>query len=119
MLEEKKVQLKQYHELSMRLLDTLLQGSVDDVPGLIEQREVCISAINKLDETAGTLLMNKQIQEQLTELMNLELEIKKHLQQSLQRLANRVRLAQNEQYITKRYDEQMPVSKGVFYDKKK
>jgi DNA topoisomerase VI subunit B len=63
--------------------------------------------------------MNQQIQLQLSELESIEQEIREHLQQFMRKLANRVRFEQNEQYLTKQYEETLQISKGVFYDRTK
>jgi YesN/AraC family two-component response regulator len=51
--------------------------------------------------------------------MEMEKDIRKHMEASMRRLANQVRFAQNEQYLSKQYDDQSTVSKGIFYDKSK
>ncbi|WP_045518440.1 hypothetical protein [Neobacillus niacini] len=119
MIEEKETQLKQYFELSKAILHALHRGEEEKVPGLIEQREVCISTINKLDAQAGIVLMNEIIQVQLTELTALEKEIQNQMQQTMKQLSKRVRYAQNEQYLRSQYEDRVTVSKGVFYDSKK
>lgn len=119
MIEEKETQLKQYFKLSRAILDALHQGEEEKVPVLIEQREGCISTINKLDEEAGMILMNETIKVQLTELTTLEKEIQYQLQQTMKQLSNRVRYAKNEQYLRSQYEDRVAVSKGVFYDSKK
>ncbi|MEH7273616.1 hypothetical protein [Neobacillus vireti] len=119
MIEEKETQLKQYYELSKTIMSALLQGDEEKVPLLIQQREVCISTINKLDAQAGMVLINEVIQMQLTELTALEKEIQKQMQQTMKKLSNRVRYAQNEQYLRSQYEDRVTVSKGVFYDSKK
>lgn len=119
MIEEKETQLKQYFELSKAILHALHIGEEGKVPGLIEQREVCISTINKLDAQAGIVLMNEIIQVQLTELTALEKEIQNQMQQTMKQLSKRVRYAQNEQYLRSQYEDRVTVSKGVFYDSKK
>ncbi|MEH7009965.1 hypothetical protein V7087_03985 [Neobacillus niacini] len=119
MIEEKETQLKQYFELSKAILHALHRGEEEKVPGFIEQREVCISTINKLDAQAGIVLMNEIIQVQLTELTALEKEIQNQMQQTMKQLSKRVRYAQNEQYLRSQYEDRVTVSKGVFYDSKK
>jgi CRISPR/Cas system CMR subunit Cmr4 (Cas7 group RAMP superfamily) len=119
MIEEKETQLKRYFEISKAILNALHQGDDEKVPILIEQREVCISTINKLDAEAGKILMNEIIQVQLTELSALEKEIQNQLQQTMEKLSTRVRYAQNEHYLRSQYDDRVTVSKGVFYDSKK
>jgi hypothetical protein len=119
MIEEKETQLKQYYELSKAILNALHQGEEEKVPVLIEQREGCISTINKLDAQAGMVLRNEIIQVQLTELTILEKEIQNQLQQTMEKLLKRVRYAQNEQYLRSQYEDRVTVSKGVFYDSKK
>jgi len=86
---------------------------------LLERREVCISSINKVDAEAGGILMNEFIQVQLTEISTLEKEIQNQMQQVMKKLSNRVRYAQNEQYLRSQYEDRVAVSKGVFYDSKK
>lgn len=119
MIEEKETQLKQYFELSKAILSALQLGEEEKVPLLIEQREICISTINKLDNQAGTVLSNERIQVQLRELTTLEKEIQNQMQKTMKKLSNRVRHAQNEQYLRSQYDDRITVSKGVFYDSKK
>jgi hypothetical protein len=119
MIEEKETQLKQYFGLSKAILSALHQGEEVKVPGLIQQREACISTINKLDNQAGKILINENIQVQLIGLAALEKEIQNQMQQTMKRLSNRVRYAQNEQYLRSQYEERVTVSKGVFYDSKK
>ncbi|SDM91122.1 hypothetical protein [Bacillus sp. OK048] len=119
MIEVKETQLKQYFTLSKAILTALHQGEEEKVPVLIEQREVCISTINKLDEEAGMVLINETIQMQLTELTALEMEIQNQMQQTMKRLSNHVRYVHNEQYLRSQYEDRVTVSKGVFYDSKK
>jgi CRISPR/Cas system CMR subunit Cmr4 (Cas7 group RAMP superfamily) len=119
MLGEKETQLKQYFELSKAILNALHQGEEEKVPVLLERREVCISSINKVDAEAGGILMNEFIQVQLTEISTLEKEIQNQMQQVMKKLSNRVRYAQNEQYLRSQYEDRVAVSKGVFYDSKK
>lgn len=119
MIEEKEILLKQYFELSKAVLSTLQQGEEEKVPSLIEQREACISSINKLDNHAGMILINEVIQAQLMELTTLEKEIQNQMQQTMKKLSNRVRNAQNERNLRSQYEDRGTVSKGVFYDSKK
>jgi hypothetical protein len=119
MIEQKEAQLETYYELTKKLLDSFVQGKEDEITSLLDSREECIAAINKLDKAAGEILSNKKIQECLSKLMEIEKDIQKHMKLSLQRLANQVKFAQNEQYLSKQYEEQIPVSKGIFYDKSK
>lgn len=119
MIEEKETQLKHYFKLSKAILNALYQGEEEKVPVLIEQREICISTINKLDAKAGAILMNHFIQAHLMELTILEKEIQNQMQKTMKKLSNRVRHAQNEQYLRSQYEERITVSKGVFYDSKK
>lgn len=119
MIEEKETQLKHYFELSKAILNALNQVEEDKVLGLIEQREVCISTINRLDAKAGMVLMNERIQLQLAELASLEKEIQIQMEQTMKKLSKRVRYAQNEQYLKSQYEDRVTVSKGVFYDSKK
>jgi hypothetical protein len=119
MIEEKESLLEQYFEISKAILNALHQGEEEKVPVLIEQREGCISTINKLDVEAGMVLMNEIIHVQLTELTILEKEIQNQLQQTMKKLSMRVRYAQNEQYLRSQYEDRVKVSKGVFYDSKK
>lgn len=119
MIEEKETLLKQYLELSKSILNALHQGEMEKVPVLIEQREGCISTINKLDAQAGRVLVNEIIQVQLTELSVYENKIQIQLQQAMKKLTNHVRYTQNEQYLRSQYEDRVSVSKGVFYDSKK
>lgn len=119
MIEDKEIHLNTYYELTMKLLNSFVQGKEDDIPGLLDSREECITAINQLDEAAGEILMNKHIKQRLSELMEIEQDIRKHMEQSMRRLANQVRFVQNEQYLTKQYEDPLSVSKGIFYDKSK
>jgi hypothetical protein len=114
-IEEKEKQLKQYFEISSAMLDALHQGLEEQVPALLEKRETCISKIDELDRSAGGLLLNERIEEQLKKLAALEEEILLKMQQSLKKLSNRIRFAKNE----RQYEEVSTVSKGVFYDRKK
>ncbi|NWQ39670.1 hypothetical protein MLOOGBEN_03015 [Bacillus sp. EB106-08-02-XG196] len=119
MIEEKETLLKQYFELSKSILNALHQGEVEKVPVLIEQREVCISTIDRLDAKAGMVLLNEIIQVQLTELSVYEKEIQNQLKQTMKKLSNRVRYMQNEQNLRSQYEDRISVSKGVFYDSKR
>jgi hypothetical protein len=119
MIEQKEAKLETYYVLTQKLLDSFVQGTEDDIAVLLDSREACISDINQLDEAAGEILMNANIQNRLSQLMELEKEIRKHMEIAMKRLSNQVRFAQNEQYLSKQYEEQMPVSKGIFYDKSK
>jgi hypothetical protein len=119
MIEQKEVHLNKYYDLTIQLLDSFVQGNEENINSLLESREECIAAINKLDEEARKILSNPHIQQRLAELMEMEKDIRKHMEASMRRLANQVRFAQNEQYLTKQYDDQSTVSKGIFYDKSK
>jgi hypothetical protein len=119
MIEQKEVQLNKYYELTLKLLDSFVQGKEDDIAGLLDSREECIHAINLLDEAAGLILTNNQIQQRLSELKEIETDIRKHMELSMRRLGNQIRFAQNEQYLSKQYEDQLSVSKGIFYDKSK
>jgi hypothetical protein len=119
MIEQKEVYLNKYYDLTTQLLDSFVQGKEENINSLLESREECITAINKLDEVAGRILSNPHIQQRLAELMEMEKDIRKHMDASMRRLANQVRFAQNEQYLSKQYDDQSTVSKGIFYDKSK
>lgn len=119
MIEQKEAQLDIYYELTQKLLDSFVHGKEDDVADLLDSREECIAVINKLDEAAGEILMNANIQNRLSQLVELEKGIRKHMDMAMKRLSNQVRFAQNEQYLSKQYEEQSTVSKGIFYDKSK
>lgn len=119
MLMEKEQLLKQYRGLTTEIFDALSQGREEQVPSLIDQRDAVITSIDELDCSAGIILMNDQIRDQLTELAGIEKESLKLLQNYMKRLKNQIRSIQNEQYLTKQYEDSIPVSKGVFYDKKK
>ncbi len=119
MIKKKEEQLRHYFELSVRMMDALQEGMEDKVPALLEEREVCITAIDKIDREAGVLLMNEQIEIQLKELAALEAKLLHQLQESLKKLSNRVRLEQNDHYLKSQYEERSIISKGVFYDKTK
>jgi hypothetical protein len=119
MIVQKEAHLKHYYELTLQLLQSFAQGKEDDIHSLLESREECIAAITKLDEAAGKILTNKQIQKFLSELIEIEKDIRKYMEYSMRKLANQVRFAQNEQYLTKQYEDQSSVSKGIFYDRSK
>ncbi|GHH99982.1 flagellar protein FliT [Neobacillus kokaensis] len=119
MITKKEEQLQHYFELSKRILEALQQGAEDLVPGLLEQREVCISSINKVDGEAGSLLMSDTIREQLNRLTVLEKEIQSQLQLTMRKLSNRIRSEQRNQFIKSQYEDLTGVSKGVFYDRTK
>jgi len=119
MIIEKEQLLKQYRGLTTEIFDALSQGREEEVPSLIDQRDALISSVDELDRSAGIILMNDQIREQLKELEAIETETFKLLQMYMKRLKNRIRSIQNEQYLTKQYEDFIPVSKGVFYDKQK
>lgn len=119
MIEEKEEQLRQFLAISVRMLDALQEGMGDIVPGLLEEREVCMAAIDKIDREAGFLLMNERIETLLKELAPLEEKLLQQMQQTLRNLSNRVRTEQNDQYLKSQYEDRSTVSKGVFYDRKK
>jgi hypothetical protein len=119
MIKKKEEQLRYYFEISVKMMDALEEGMEDKVPTLLEEREVCITAIDKIDREAGVLLMNEQIEIQLKELAALEAKLFQQLQQALRKLSNRVRIEKNDQYLKSQYEDLPTVSKGVFYDKTK
>lgn len=119
MITEKETLLQQYLELTAKMLEAMVRGQEDDLLPLLEQRQQSISTIDKLDIEAGKILTNQRIQGLLSEVMSIEKIIGPKLQQSLKKLSNQVRFAKNEQYLTKQYEDLIPVSKGVFYDQKK
>ncbi|WP_342429533.1 hypothetical protein [Neobacillus sp. FSL H8-0543] len=119
MLAEKEAQLQQFTEISKAMLGVLDKGDGDQIPGLLEKRQGCILTINKLDEEAGKILMNEQIQELLKSLAPLEAEILKQLQEMMNKLSDRMRYEQNAEYLKSQYEERETVSKGVFYDSQK
>lgn len=119
MIEEKEDLLKQYYQLSKTMHQKIVQGKDDDFISLLEKRETIITSISQLEENAGSQLMNDQIDQLLKEQLIVEQEIQKELQNSLGKMAKQVRFAQNETFLTKQYEGNIPVSKGVFYDQKK
>jgi predicted KAP-like P-loop ATPase len=119
MIEEKEDLLKQYFQISKTMHDALVQGKDDDFFSLLEKRETIITAIDQLDRTAGSQLINDRIEQLLKLQLKVELEIQRELQNSLGKMAKQVRFAQNETFLTKQYEGNIPVSKGVFYDQKK
>ncbi|RHW33313.1 hypothetical protein D1B31_20580 [Neobacillus notoginsengisoli] len=119
MLEEKNAMLRKFGKLSEKLLDALKNGSDDEVPMLLEQREFCISAINKLQEASGTLLTNSETTKLLNELVNKEEELEKRFSKTLQKMSRSIHAVRNEQYVARQYDEWNPVSSGYFYDQRK
>jgi uncharacterized protein YdcH (DUF465 family) len=119
MIEEKEDLLKQYFQLSKAMHDALVHGKDDDFISLLEKRETIITSINQLEKKAGSRLMNDQINQLLKVQLKLEEEIQNELQNSLEKMAKQVRFAQNETFLTKQYEGNTPVSKGVFYDQKK
>jgi hypothetical protein len=119
MINEKEQHLNQYYQFTIALLDALVHGRVDDVNNLLEHRENCILAIGKIDEAAGTILMNDRIRQLLQEQLSLEQEVRKEFQLTLTKLSGRIRIIENKRFLTKLYEDSIPVSKGVFYDIKK
>jgi hypothetical protein len=119
MLEQKESLINMYYELTLNLLNSFVQGKQDDIAGLLDSREKCISSINKLDVQAGQIMINEKIQTRISELIEIEKDIHKHMELSLKRLASQVQLVQNEQYLSKQYEDPLPVSKGIFYDRSK
>jgi uncharacterized protein YdcH (DUF465 family) len=119
MIEEKEDLLKQYYQLSKAMHDAIVQGKDDDFIRLLEKRETIITSINQLEKNADSRLMNDQIKQLLKVQLKVEKEIQNELQSSLGKMAKQVRLAQNETFLTKQYEGNIPVSKGVFYDQKK
>ncbi|MED4203779.1 hypothetical protein [Neobacillus mesonae] len=119
MIAEKELRLQQYFELSVKVLKVLHQGAEEQLLDLLEQRDVCIAAINELDARAGNLLMNETITGQLNRIAELEKEIQSQLQLAMKKLSSRVRSEQRNQYIKNQYEDLTTVSKGVFYDRKK
>jgi hypothetical protein len=119
MIEEKEDLLKQYYQLSKTMHEAIVLGKNDEFISLLAEREERIIAIDQLEKTAGTQLMNDRIQHLLRNQLQLEKEIQKQLHFSLSKLGNQVRFAQNETFLTKQYEGNTPVSKGVFYDQKK
>jgi hypothetical protein len=119
MLDKKESLFNTYYELTKNLLNSFIQGNETDIVQLLDSREECIAAINQLDEAAGKVLMNERLQKLVTELVEMEKDIRKYMDLSMKRLANQVRFAQNEQYLSKQYEDPISVSKGIFYDKSK
>jgi hypothetical protein len=119
MIEEKEDLLKQYYQLSRTMHERIVQGKDADIIHLLEKREAIITLIDKLEKTAGIQLMNDRIEALLQAQLKLEQVIQKELQQYFGKLAKQVRFAQNETFLTKQYEDHIPVSKGVFYDQKK
>jgi hypothetical protein len=119
MLNQKEMLFTTYYELTEKLLNSFVQGTEENVVDLLDAREECIAAINTLDKDAGQTLTNDRLQQLITELIDIEKDIRKYMDSSMKRLANQVRFAQNEQYLSKQYEDPISVSKGIFYDKSK
>jgi len=100
-------------------MGALVKNKLDDFFSLLEQREAYIARINKLDEAAGTILMNDEMERQLQDILAFEKKIQLILQQLSKKLGQQVRFAQNETFLTKQYEESISVSRGIFYDEKK
>ncbi|MFF2448101.1 hypothetical protein ACFVSW_13465 [Neobacillus sp. NPDC058068] len=119
MINEKAGLLKEYYQQTLAMKKALDTGKDEEVFALLEERQNCIAAIDKLDHQAGTILMNEQIKQQLQQQMHLERDVQQKLEQALKKLSMRMRTQQNETFLTKQYEEMIPVSKGIFYDSKK
>jgi hypothetical protein len=119
MIKKKEEQLRNYFEISVRMMDALQEGKENKVPRLLEERELCITEIDKIDREAGFPLMNNQIEAQLKELAALEVKLLEQLQQALRKLSNRVRIEKNDHFLKSQYEDRPTVSKGVFYDRTK
>jgi hypothetical protein len=119
MIKEKEGLLNQYLEDTKAMLKAVTQGKEQDFFQLLENRQDAIAAINKLDEAAGSCLKNEQIDSLLQAAATLEQAISKGLQPLLAKMSRQIRSVQNEKFLSKQYEEAIPVSKGVFYDEKK
>ncbi|MFJ5716433.1 hypothetical protein [Neobacillus sp. NPDC093127] len=119
MINEKAGLLEEFYQQTLLMKKALETGKDEDVFDLLESRQNCIAAIDKLDQQAGTTLMNEQIKQQLQQQMLLERDVQQKLQQALKKLSIQMRTQQNETFLTKQYEELIPVSKGIFYDSKK
>ncbi|MBM4764132.1 hypothetical protein [Bacillus sp. B15-48] len=119
MLQAKEAKLKEYVLLTKAMLTALKKGAADDFYELLDKREDCIASMKELDEKAGSILMNENMKLQLQEMVPIEKQIEKLLQQMLLKLSQQTRHAQNETFLTKQYEDSVSVSRGIFYDKKK
>lgn len=119
MIEEKLALLKGFYEQTINMKKAVEAGRDEEVFAMLEERQECIAAIDQLDQQAGKILMNEEVRQQLQHQMLLEAEMKHKFEQALKKLSQRMRSQQNESFLTKQYEEIIPVSKGIFYDSKK
>ncbi|WP_059172706.1 flagellar protein FliT [Bacillus sp. FJAT-27445] len=118
MLEEKFVQLKKFGSISEKLLESLKNGRNDEVPALLEERDACISAIDRLDQASGGPFIDIRIKELLMELAEKEKVLNGRFKETLSKMSRSIRDVRQEQYVTRQYDDWVNVTEGYFYDKK-
>lgn len=119
MTEEKEELLRKYYQLTEEMYEALIHDKDEEFFQLLEKREERISSMNQLDAAAGTCLKNDRMEHLFQKLAKLEQAIQKELQKTLGKLSQQVRFVKNEKFLSTQYEENIPVSKGVFYDEKK
>lgn len=119
MFKEKEAHLRQYYLLTESMMKALVHNKENELLSILEEREECIFAIDRLDEASRKPIMNDRIQQQVQAQLALEQHIKKEMQKKMVKLSQQVRSVQNEKFLSKQYEDAISVSKGVFYDIKK
>ncbi|WP_053365306.1 flagellar protein FlgN [Bacillus sp. FJAT-27245] len=117
-LEEKLAQLKRFGAISDKLLDALQNGRNEEIDSLLEERETCISSIGLVEKEAGSPLIDYRIKALLSELAAKEKQLDDRFKEILQKMTKSIRDVRREQYVTRQYDDWLPVTEGYFYDKK-
>lgn len=117
-IEEKLAQLRLFGSLSDKLHEVLLNGRNEEVGSLLVERDACISAISQLDKEPGGPFTDGRVELILAELAAKEKELNKRFKETLRKMSKSIADVRQEQYVTRQYDDWMPVTEGYFYDKK-
>ncbi|MGJ7921956.1 hypothetical protein [Neobacillus sp. LXY-4] len=118
MFKRKEELLREYYHLSL-LLNEMNPQSIDPIQRLLDEREQCITEVNRLDRVYGRMIMNPVIKEQLIKIIKVDRAIKEKLQAMRQSVLAEYSAVKKEQTIKHHYGEPSVVNSGFFYDKRK
>lgn len=118
LFKRKEELLREYYHLSL-LLNEMNPQSIDPIQRLLDEREQCITEVNRLDRVYGRMIMNPVIKEQLIKIIKVDRAIKEKLQAMRQSVLAEYSAVKKEQTIKNHYGEPAVVNSGFFYDKRK
>ncbi|MEH7336035.1 hypothetical protein V7161_25745 [Neobacillus drentensis] len=116
MHEEKAALLQKYYYLTLNLVNEIDNAAIQ---ALLDERQTYIEKINQLDQSAGQILMNSALKDQVRQIQILETALQKKLKSEQQKILGNIHSLRKEKKIKLQYDEPALASSGLFYDKRK